>query len=243
MIWNLGLRRKINRNRRLGTTHTSGLFSQLIRLQRRNEITLADLVKKCNNAMLGTTALAIKGLSEPDVKVTRPYASYEGRLSLGDYNIHPETALYIDVKRYFKTKLAKPVGASSFVASAGEIGDTEMADAPAISAVKNSPNYWVMDPNAPGGRLDLTREELGRGYHYGQTVVPINDSEQNVTKLETTQSFDILGFIHADKARLESPFQRRWLMYSSTNDISIWDLPTSPSPSLSMRKPRSHSHL
>jgi len=149
------------------------------------------------------------------VKVTRPYSSYEGRLCLGDYNTYPDTALYIDVKRYFKTHQAKPVTASSFVTRSsvgnGEAsgqsshtipGDTEMTDAPDLSAVKNEITYQINDPSGPGGKRDLDREDLAKGYLYGSTAVPINISEENVTKLETSRNFEIIGFIHSDKVMI-----------------------------------------
>jgi len=152
------------------------------------------------------------------VKVPRPYSTYEGRLSLGDFEKYPETAIFIDVKRCFKTKLAKPVSASSFVTakSVGNSvsstqsphtvsGDVDMPDAPPtngdLSAIRNARTYKVNDPTGPGGKRDVEREDLARGYEYGRTAVPISESDENVTKLETFQSFSIIGFIPNDKVR------------------------------------------
>jgi ATP-dependent DNA helicase 2 subunit 2 len=68
-----------------------------------------------------------------------------------------------------------------------------------LTSVKSTRTYRVNDPNAPGGRRDVDREVLARGYEYGSTAVPISESEENVTNFETKQSFSIIGFIPSDK--------------------------------------------
>jgi ATP-dependent DNA helicase 2 subunit 2 len=120
--------------------------------------------------------------------------------------------MYIDVERYFRTHIAKPVSAKSFIAktpmastqSSNTInGDIDMTDAPAngddFTVVRSSRTYRVNDPSAPGGRRDIELEELARGYEYGRTTVHISESDENVTNFETTQSFSIIGFIPNDK--------------------------------------------
>lgn len=197
--------------------------------QRHNETILKNLAAKCDG-VFATAAEAIDDLSTPVVKTTRPYSTYAGKLSLGDWKTYEETALYIDVKRYFKTKQMKPVSASSFVsrstngAASGQsshtlAGDTEMADAPAsggdLAAVKNARNYRVNTTmgGAVDGKLDVERDELAKGYEYGRTAVHISESDENVTKLETFAEFTIIGFIPWDKVYLAkalkpSPFTK-----------------------------------
>lgn len=134
--------------------------------------------------------------------------------ALGDFEKYPETALYLDVIRYTKTKIATPPSASSFVtrgaAANGEItahsshtmpgdDDVEMADAPDLTAVKTARSYEVNDPSGLNGKKSIEREELERGYMYGRTAVAISESDEDVTKLETIQSFSIIGFIPSDK--------------------------------------------
>ncbi|TVY78109.1 ATP-dependent DNA helicase II subunit [Lachnellula suecica] len=180
--------------------------------KRNNEATLKALVESCTKGLFATTAEALESRSTPEVKVSKPYKSFAGRLSLGDYKYHPDTALYIDVQRYFRTKQAKPVGASSFVtrsdtgngqpsgqSSHTVADDTEMTDAPDLSAVRNTFGYQVNDPTLPGGKRDVAREELAKGYLYGSTAVAISESEENVAKLDTFESFEIIGFIPSDK--------------------------------------------
>jgi ATP-dependent DNA helicase 2 subunit 2 len=118
----------------------------------------------------------------------------------------------IDVKRYFNIQVAKPASAKSFVIKAPTAstqssntinGDIEMTEAPAtendLTSVKSTRTYRVNDPSAPGGRRDVDREVLARGYEYGSSAVPISESDENVTNFETKQSFSIIGFIPSDK--------------------------------------------
>lgn len=156
-------------------------------------------------------AEAVQNLSIPEVKTPRPYATYRGPLTLGDFAKYPDSTMSIDVERYFKTHIARAVTASSFVtrASAANEGagassktlgeDTEMADAGDLSAVKSTFTYKVNDPSAPGGKKDVSRDDLAKGFEYGRTAVHISTSEENVTRLETTQSFSVIGFIPSDK--------------------------------------------
>ncbi|TAQ85878.1 hypothetical protein B7494_g5778 [Chlorociboria aeruginascens] len=177
-----------------------------------NESVLKDLTDKCSNGVFGTAAEAILDLSVPRLKKTRPYSPYEGKLTLGDPEKYPETSMAIEVKRFFKTKAAKPVSASSFVTKSeatnknpGELSghtiqeDSEMVDAPDLSAVKSMRTYKINDSTSEKGKRDIPFEELAKGYSYGSTAVPISESEQNITKLETHREFTIIGFVHMDK--------------------------------------------
>lgn len=115
---------------------------------------------------------------------------------------YPNTAFRIDVDRYFRIKAAKPVSASSFVVhtSGSEQPTQGGAESPdELSLVRNARTYKVSDPSAPGGKKDVEREELAKGYEYGRTAVHISESDENVTKLETFHSFEIVGFIPNDK--------------------------------------------
>lgn len=116
----------------------------------------------------------------------------------------------IDVERYFRTKQAKPVSASNFVVKSDMASDSiqssntmdvEMSgmDGAGLTAVKNARTYKVNDESAPGGKRDVEREDLAKGYEYGQTAVHISESDENITKLETIKSFSIIGFVPNDK--------------------------------------------
>ncbi|RFU34764.1 hypothetical protein B7463_g1513, partial [Scytalidium lignicola] len=167
-----------------------------------NEKLLKGLTENCNAGVFGTAAEAIEELSTPRVKATRPYAPYTGQLTLGDPEKY-ETAICIDVERFFKTKAAKPLSASNVVVGSSSQLDSvqspstliEPGEAGAFSAVNNSRTYKVNDPSAPGGKKEVEREELAKGFEYGRTAVHISESDENVTKLETTKSFSVIGFI------------------------------------------------
>ena len=135
---------------------------------------------------------------------------------------NPETAMVIDVERYFRTHAATAPSASSFVARSQTTngaasqqssntlqGDTEMPDAPDgpgdpsgggnLTAVKNTRIYLINDPSGINGKKAVLREDLAKGYECGRTAVHMSESDENVTKLQTKESFDIIGFIPNDK--------------------------------------------
>jgi ATP-dependent DNA helicase 2 subunit 2 len=101
-----------------------------------------------------------------------------------------------------------------------------MRDAPDLAQVRSNIEYKVNDPTWPGGKRDVERDELSRGYLYGSTAVPISTEDENVTKLETVQSFEIIGFIPSDKVSPLRVVEEALLMFPSTSDISIWESAT-----------------
>lgn len=141
----------------------------------------------------------------------RPVVSYKGQLTLGDPE-HYDTAMCIDVERYPRTMIARPPPASTFVVKS-DMGPEEATQSSStlpppesgdgledggLTAVHNARTYQVKDEEAPGGKRDVERDELAKGYEYGRTAVHISASEENVTKLETTSGLDIVGFIPTD---------------------------------------------
>ncbi|KAF3059626.1 ATP-dependent DNA helicase II subunit 2 [Daldinia childiae] len=173
--------------------------------KRINERLLKSLVDKCDG-LYGTMAEAVTELEMPRLKPVRPYKTYDGELTLGNPQEHPD-AMSISVERYFKTHKATVPPASRVVlktepspSQAAEGDQMEGVEfTSGFSAVKNARTYKVNDPDAPGGKRDVEFESLARGYEYGRTAVHISESEHNITKLETTKCFTILGFIHQEK--------------------------------------------
>ncbi|KAI1003177.1 ATP-dependent DNA helicase II subunit 2 [Podosphaera aphanis] len=174
-------------------------------LQLENEKALKNLVDKCEMGLFGTAAAAIEQISLPTVKATKPYVSYEGRLTLGDIEKYPESTICIDVKRYFRVKKAIPPSSSCFVSQtphtmgekSNSLSQIDMSGS-VFSPVRNARTYKIDDSSAPGGKKDVPYESLVKGYQYGRTIVPINESDQGITDLETFQSFTIIGFIRYD---------------------------------------------
>ena len=89
-------------------------------------------------------------------------------------------------------------------AQSSNTADVEMGgtDGTGLTSVKTARTYRVNDETAPGGKRDVEREDLAKGYEYGRTAVHISESDENVTKLETLKSFSIIGFIPNDKVRI-----------------------------------------
>ena len=169
---------------------------------------MRKLTEACDNGTFGTMADAIDRLDTPTVKTPKPYKTYDGKLTLGDPNAFP-AAINIDVERYFKTHLARPLGASTVVTKQDQPGSqttetvdgNDMMDGVEFTGVKQARTYKVNDPDAPGGKRDVEFESLAKGFEYGRTAVHITESEHNITKLETQKCFTILGFIPWDRVR------------------------------------------
>jgi ATP-dependent DNA helicase 2 subunit 2 len=75
---------------------------------------LKSLTDQCEKSIFGTAAEAVEDTAVPRVKEFRPYKTFTGQLTLGDVAKY-ETAMSIDVERYFRTHRAVPPSASSFV--------------------------------------------------------------------------------------------------------------------------------
>ncbi|KAK0857752.1 ATP-dependent DNA helicase yku80 [Friedmanniomyces endolithicus] len=175
-----------------------------------NEAGLRQICSDCGGAF-GTLAQAVDELGIPRVKSTKPVASYKGFLTLGNPEQY-ETAMAIDIERYPKIMAATTPSASKFVVRSdmgdatqstmtmnGEDGQNGSNDG--LAAVKTAMTYQVVDTNAPGGKRDVDRDELSKGYEYGRTAVHISESDRNVTTYETTPGLDVVGFV--DKNQYE----------------------------------------
>lgn len=157
-----------------------------------NEGTLKRLADLCGGRF-ATMQEAIDGLAIPEMKQTRPTPTYRGYLRLGDEQNY-DTALTIDIERYFKVAIRRPPTATTFAIKQNSSADDGLTD------VKQAFYYSVKDPSGDrgDGTLTVDRDELAKGYEYGRTAVHISESDENITKLETFSSYDILGFIPAE---------------------------------------------
>lgn len=161
---------------------------------------LADL----SSGILGTMQEAIDELSRPAIKPVRPTPTFRGQLRLGD-PANYDTALSIDVERYFKTSIRRPPTASAYAVRPPADDNDE-----SLTHVHNVHKYKVVDKDSESGAKILLREELAKGYEYGRTAVAISESEQNITKLETEMAYDILGFIPVENVE-------RYMLLDNTN--------------------------
>ncbi|KAJ6079523.1 hypothetical protein N7467_009276 [Penicillium canescens] len=182
-----------------------------------NEALLRVLAEDCDG-VFGTLEQAVSELDIPRIKVTKSMPSFKGHLQLGNSEEY-ETAIRIPVVRYFRTYVAKPPSASSFVLRSGTEAGQESApgsqapgEGDTLRTVRTSRTYQINDPSAPGGKTDVERDDLAKGYEYGRTVVAIEQTDENVTNLETFAGMEIIGFIQSDK-------YERYLHMSNTNVI------------------------
>ena len=201
-----------------------------------NEATLKTLVEDCNG-MFGTMQQAIEELGTPRLKTTRPVHSYKGQLTLGNPDQY-DSALCIDVERYPRVMIRRPMTASQFVqrsdlsngrasasSSATVLPDEALpegvmqSDSNSLTNIKNARTYQVTDEEAPGGKRDLSREDLAKGYEYGRTAVHISESDLNVTKLETQAGLEIIGFIPWSTVCALITMSSSSLIVSSTSGI------------------------
>lgn len=174
-----------------------------------NEASLRRLVD-LSEGVYGTLDEAIEGLQRPHVKVVKPIPSYKGQLRLGDPAAY-DTAITIDVERYPKVMIRKPPSASSYVLKDGAPSQQQNNDgSDGLANVRNAYSYQIKDEEAASGWRDIPREELAKGYEYGRTAVHITESDENITKLETEQCYEILGFIPQENVE-------RYMLLGQTN--------------------------
>lgn len=175
----------------------------------KNEKLLRALAEDCNG-VFGTLEQAVNELDIPRIKVVRSIPTFKGFLQLGDPEEY-ETALRIPVERYFKTHVTSAPSASSFVLRSDVTGDQEDSEAPEVAVdreaqdenmlvvVRNLRTYQVEDESAPGGKIDVERDQLAKGYEYGRTAVHITETDEHITRLETFPALELIGFIQSEK--------------------------------------------
>ncbi|KAM5447592.1 ATP-dependent DNA helicase yku80 [Microsporum audouinii] len=174
-----------------------------------NESSLQKLCDVCDG-IYGTLEQAISELDTPRVKIVRGIPSFKGDFRLGDPEKY-DSALTIQVERYYRTYAARPPAASSFVLSGAppegqESGkpsvtlenvnaEGENSNTIGLTSVRNARSYQVADDSVVGGKRDVERDELAKGYEYGRTAVHISESDENITKIETKAALEMIGFI------------------------------------------------
>ncbi|KAL4808894.1 SPOC like C-terminal domain-containing protein [Aspergillus unguis] len=187
-----------------------------------NEALLRTISEQCDG-VFGTLEQAVSEMEIPRVKAVRPIASFKGFLQLGNPEEY-DTAVRIPVERFPRIMVAKPPSASQFVLrsdlSAEQEGqdsetvvpETQPEEGSALTSVRNLRTYQVSDESAPGGKMDIERDDLAKGYEYGRTAVHISETDENITTLETTAALELVGFIQSER-------YDRYMHLSNTNII------------------------
>ena len=83
-------------------------------------------------------------------------------------------------------------------------GESSAANSNGLAAVRSARSYQVEDDTAPGGKRDVARDELAKGYEYGRTAVHISESDESITNLDTKAALEIVGFIPWDNVSATS---------------------------------------
>ncbi|KAL2849511.1 SPOC like C-terminal domain-containing protein [Aspergillus pseudoustus] len=187
-----------------------------------NESLLRTVSEQCDG-VFGTLEQAVSEMVIPRVKAVRPIASFKGFLQLGNPKDY-DTAVRIPVERYPRTMVAKAPSASQFVQrsdmAAGQedtgpsetvVGD-QPEDGGSLTSVRNLRTYQVSDESAPGGKIEIERDDLAKGYEYGRTAVHISETDENITRLDTEAALELVGFIQSEK-------YDRYMHMSNTNII------------------------
>lgn len=205
----MALRRRIRIHRRsLLPTH---IISFTDGRQAENEGALRDLAEGCDG-VYGTLEQAVSEMDIPRIKQVRPVPTFKGFLQLGNPEEY-DTAARIPVERYFRTNAARAPPASSFalrsdIAAGADEGESSATAAPgneaagegtSLTNVRHLRSYQISDESAPGGKRDLERDDLAKGYEYGRTAVHISETDQNITTLETFAALELVGFIQSDQ--------------------------------------------
>jgi ATP-dependent DNA helicase 2 subunit 2 len=220
-------------------------------MQAENEALLRTICEQCDG-VLGTLEQAVSEMVIPRVKVVRsPNSFKDGYLQLGNPNEY-DTAVRIPVERYSRTMVAKPPSASQFVQrsdlAAGEeepessatVTGTQPQEGGSLTSVRNLRAYQVSDESAPGGKIDIEREDLAKGYEYGRTAVHISETDENITRLDTQAALELVGFIQSEKVCLRMFIGVAPAHLPSTSVICTCPPRTLSSPSARTTKPRLH---
>lgn len=184
-------------------------------LQAENEKLLQSLVEGCDGAY-GTLEQAISEMEIPRTKQVRSMATFKGNLQLGDPENY-KTAICIPVERYYRTYIAKPPTASSFALrsdvaasednpesaqSSATFGGPEgtqsqAGDESTLTSIRPMRTYQIKDEDAPGGKVEIEKDDLAKGYEYGRTAVHISETDEIITTLKTLAAIELVGFIQS----------------------------------------------
>ncbi|KAL9129992.1 MAG: hypothetical protein Q9217_001714 [Psora testacea] len=211
-ILSMASKRRTKTETRQAILSVAGSMASANHDQAMNEETLKTLAD-ASDGVFGTMQQAIEELGMPRLKATRPVHSYRGQLTLGNPDEF-DSAMCIDVERYPRVMVRRPLSASNYVQRSNLSISHESIQSSAtilpdvngvggilpqpqnpLASVHNARTYQVEDENAPGGKRDVNRDDLAKGYEYGRTAVHISESDLNVTKLETQAGLEIIGFI------------------------------------------------
>lgn len=189
-------------------------------------------MESCDGAY-GTLEQAISEMEIPRTKQVRSVATFKGNLQLGDPENY-KTAICIPVERYYRTYIAKPPTASSFalrsdvaaseddpeslkssVTLGGPEGtQSQTGDGSTLTSIRPMRTYQIKDEDAPGGKVEIEKDDLAKGYEYGRTAVHISETDEIITTLKTLAAIELVGFIQSPIVRVDG---RPGFLFKETN--------------------------
>jgi ATP-dependent DNA helicase 2 subunit 2 len=139
-------------------------------------------------------AEAITFMANPQVKEVRPIPFYRGVLTIGSPDLFPDDAISIDVERYPRTKRLAATSASKYVPPPSQ--GTQVQGAP-LDGIQGGSVALQRTYKIKKGEEDVevSKEDLEKGYSYGWNVVHISDADVGSLNFETTSDFGILDFV------------------------------------------------
>lgn len=159
---------------------------------------LADLA----DGKIGTLKEATDELKIPRLRLPRSAPTFKGKLRLGDSESY-DSAMEIDVERYGKVMVQHPQPARKITIKNEDAMDSASSQTQGVNGEKNDDStlvyqttlYEIKDEKAPGGKRDVERDDLSKGYTYGRSVVHVDPADEDQIKFETTSGLDIMGFV------------------------------------------------
>jgi ATP-dependent DNA helicase 2 subunit 2 len=155
----------------------------------------------------------ISKLGTPNIKTVRPVCLYRGTLTLGYIDKLEHATMKIDVQQWPCVMQAKPQQEKQFAGKPEVYADgtaqssvTMQESGPlqdGLSVIKRTRAYQVDDEDAPGGKRDVDKEQLEKGFEYGRTAVHVNEDDMDSVKLETRSGLEVVGFALREKVGFE----------------------------------------
>lgn len=173
---------------------------------------LSEIATHSGGSCRNISALVSK-LGIPFVKTVRPFRSYRGTLTIGWTDKLEEATISINVEQFACVMPAKPLTEKQFAGRKDEGADGtgqssitmqesgDVQESEGLAAVKRTRAYQVDDPSAPGGKRDVEKDDLEKGFEYGRTAVHVNADDMSLVQLETSPGLEVVGFVAQEKVR------------------------------------------
>ncbi|RUS32622.1 hypothetical protein BC938DRAFT_474861 [Jimgerdemannia flammicorona] len=169
-------------------------------VKRENEEFFRSLITNVNGTFI-TVPEAFSELFSFRTKSVKPTTVYQGDLTLGDPEAHPDTALAIPVHMFARTYELKSLTAKKY----SVLAETSPENERKTCEVTMSRTFKIKGMGEAGEGVEeeeVEKEDLEKAYMYGKTIVPIRKVDEEVLKLKTNKELSILGFLNADAVGL-----------------------------------------